>query len=230
MWFDPVYFLFLSPALVLMIIAQAMVQGRFRKYSQVGTSSGLTGAEVAREILRANGILNVKVEEVSGFLSDHYDPISRTLRLSPGVYHGRSQAAVGIAAHECGHAIQHAQGYALLALRSALVPAVQVGSWIWMPLLFLGFFLGTMNLIMLGIVAFSAIVVFQLITLPVEFDASRRALVQIQQLGIVRGNEVVGARKVLTAAALTYVAAALQSVLTLLYFLMRAGLLGGRRD
>ncbi|MDA1191193.1 MAG: zinc metallopeptidase, partial [Candidatus Poribacteria bacterium] len=142
MFFDPVYFLFLAPALILMFWAQAKVQGAFAKYSKVGTQAGLTGAEVAVSILRANGISDVRVEPVQGFLSDHYDPTSKVLRLSPNVFQGRSQASVGVAAHEVGHAIQHARGYAPLQIRSALVPVVQIGSMMWIPLSLLGFFIG----------------------------------------------------------------------------------------
>lgn len=230
MFYDPTYLLFLSPALLLMFWAQLKVQWAFRKYGRVATSSGYTGRETAEAILRANGIYDVSVEEVSGFLSDHYDPIRKVLRLSPEVYRSNSAVAVGVAAHEAGHAIQHATSYAPLALRSALVPAVQIGSFIWMPLFFLGLLLGSLQFALLGVMAFAAVAVFQLITLPVEFDASRRATVQIQRLGIVQGDEVVGAKRVLDAAALTYVAAAVQSILTILYFLFQLGLLGRRND
>jgi hypothetical protein len=230
MFFDPLYFIILSPALLLMIWAQVKVHSAFRKYSQVGTSSGLTGGQVAMEILRANGIHDVRVEEVGGFLSDHYDPTKKVLRLSPNVYESRSTAAIGVAAHEVGHAIQHAKNYAPLALRSALVPAVQIGSFIWMPLFMLGMFIGSLQLGMLGLVAFGAVAVFQLVTLPVEFDASGRAIAEVQRLGIVRGEELVGAKRVLNAAALTYVAAAVQSLLTILYFLIQLGFLGRRDD
>jgi len=230
MFYDPTYFLFLSPALLLMFWAQFKVQSAFHKYGKVTTSSGLSGAEVARKILAANGIWDVAVEEVSGFLSDHYDPSRKVLRLSPNVYRSNSAAAVGVAAHEVGHAIQHATAYAPLALRSALVPAVQIGSFVWMPLFVLGLALASMELALIGVAAFAAVAVFQLITLPVEFDASKRAIVQIQQLGIVRGNEVVGAKRVLDAAALTYVAAAVQSILTILYFLVQLGVFGRRND
>lgn len=230
MFFDPLYFLFLSPALLLMLWAQIRVKSSFSKYSQVGTASGFSGAETAREILRHNGITDVRVEEAQGFLSDHYDPSQKVLRLSPDVYEGRSQASVGVAAHEVGHAIQHAQGYGPLAIRSALVPAVQIGSYIWMPLLFIGMAMQMTGLALIGLIAFAGMTAFQLITLPVEFDASKRALQEVQTMGIVRGEELAGAKRVLDAAALTYVAAAVQSILTLLYFLFRMGLLGRRND
>jgi Zn-dependent membrane protease YugP len=228
MFFDPMYFLILSPALVLMIWAQVKVQSAFRKYAAVGTSSGLSGAEAAGRILRANGVGDVRVERVSGFLSDHYDPMGKVLRLSPNVHDGRSAASVGIAAHEVGHAIQHAHGYGPLALRTALVPAVQIGSFLWMPLLVAGFWMSAMQLVWLGMIAFAGIALFQIVTLPVEFDASRRAIAQVRDLKIVQGDEVVGAKRVLSAAALTYVAAAVQSIFTLLYFLVRLGVF--RRD
>jgi hypothetical protein len=213
-----------------MFWAQFKVQSAFRKYGKVTTSSGYSGSDTAREILRANGIHDVIVEEVSGFLSDHYDPSRKVLRLSPNVYRSSSAAAVGVAAHEVGHAIQHATAYAPLALRSALVPAVQIGSFVWMPLFLLGMFLGSLEFSLIGVAAFAAVAVFQIITLPVEFDASKRAIVQIQRLGIVRGDEVVGAKRVLDAAALTYVAAAVQSILTILYFLVQLGVFGRRND
>lgn len=230
MFFDPTYLLFLSPALLLMVWAQFKVQSAFRKYGKVSTASGLTGSEVAREILRANGINDVSVEEVSGFLSDHYDPTRKILRLSPNVFRSDSAAAVGVAAHEVGHAIQHATSYGPLAMRSALVPAVQIGSFVWMPLFMLGMFLGSIEFSLIGLAAFGAVAVFQLVTLPVEFDASKRAIAQIQQLGIVSAGEVVGAKRVLDAAALTYVAAAVQSILTILYFLYQLGFFGRRSD
>ncbi len=224
-FFEFDYFLIVGPAFIMAIWAQFKVKSAFKKYSQTGTRSGMTGAQVAREILRANGIHDVKVEGVHGFLSDHYDPRTKTLRLSPDVFQGRSQAAVGVAAHEVGHAIQHAQGYAPLKLRSAFVPAVQFGSWIATPVFFLGMILTP--LLILGVAAFGLIALFQLITLPVEYNASSRALSEIDRLGIVGGAEMEGARKTLNAAALTYVAAVAQTLLTILYFLLRLGLLGG---
>ncbi|MDE0021891.1 MAG: zinc metallopeptidase [Candidatus Poribacteria bacterium] len=224
-FFDFDYFLIVGPAFLLAIWAQFKVKSAFNKYSQTGTRSGMTGAQVAQEILRANGIDDVKVEGVRGFLSDHYDPRTKTLRLSPDVFQGRSQASVAVAAHEVGHAIQHAQGYAPLKLRSALVPAVQLGSWVATPVFFLGMMLTP--LLFVGVIAFGLIALFQLITLPVEYNASSRALSEIERLGIVGGAEMEGARKTLNAAALTYVAAVAQTLLTILYFLLRLGLLGG---
>lgn len=237
MFFDPVYFLFLAPGLLLAAYAQYRVKSTFGHYSQVGTAKGWTGARIAQAILDVNGIRDVRIEPVQGFLSDHYDPTSKTLRLSPDVYEGRSVAAAGVAAHEVGHAIQHAQGYAFLKMRSSLVPALQITSSLSMPAILIGFVLMSMGMgglgalaFYVGIALFSVMVLFQLVTLPVEFDASRRALQAIEKGSLVTGSELVGARKVLSAAALTYVAAALSSVLQLLYFLYRAGLLGGRRD
>ena len=227
---DPAYFIVLSPALILMVWAQYKVKSAFGKYSKVDVHSGLTGAETAAEILRSNGISDVHIESAGGFLSDHYDPSKKVLRLSPDVHGGRSQASVGVAAHEVGHALQHAQGYAPLQLRTGLVPVVQLGSYVWMPLLLAGMFLGIGELAIVGVVAFAGIALFQLVTLPVEFNASKRAMVEVARLGIVTGPEATGAKAVLDAAALTYVAAAIQSVLTVLYYLMRLGFLGGGDD
>ncbi len=229
-FFDPAYFIVLSPALILMLWAQFKVKAAFGKYSKVGSQSGLSGAETAAEILRANGIGDVSVQSARGFLSDHYDPRRKVLRLSEDVFGGRSQAAIGVAAHEVGHAMQHAHGYAPLQLRTGLVPVVQIGSFVWMPLLLIGMLIQVGELALLGVVAFAGIAVFQLVTLPVEFDASKRAMHEVQRLAIVNETEAAGAKAVLDAAALTYVAAALQSILTILYYLMRLGLLGGGDD
>lgn len=229
MFFDPMYFLIVGPAMILSLIAQFWVKSAFNKYSKVGIQRGLSGAEVARYIVEQAG-LGIQVERVGGFLSDHYDPTKKVLRLSPDVYDGRSVSAVGVAAHEAGHALQDAKGYAPLAWRSALVPITKVGSSLAFPLIFIGLIFGMLGLAKVGVVLFSAAVLFQLVTLPVEFDASRRAVVLVQQHGIVSGAEVDGVKKVLTAAAMTYVAAAIASLAQLLYFAMRAGLLGGRRD
>lgn len=229
MFFDPMYFLFVGPAMILSLIAQFWVKSSFSKYSKVAIQRGLSGAEVANFIVRQAN-LGVRVERVGGFLSDHYDPTQKVLRLSPDVYDGRSISAVGVAAHEAGHALQHAKNYAPLAWRSALVPATKIGSSLSWPLLMIGFLLGSVGLIKVGIVLFSAAVLFQLVTLPVEFDASRRAVAVVSSHGIVTNQELDGVKKVLNAAAMTYVAAAISSIATLLYYMMRAGLLGGRRD
>ncbi len=237
MFFDPVYLLFLAPGMLLAAWAQWRVKSTFGTYSQVGTRRGWTGARIAQAILDVNGIRDVGIEPVQGFLSDHYDPSAKMLRLSPDVYGGQSVAAAGVAAHEVGHAIQHAQGYAFLRMRTALVPVLQITSSLAMPAMLVGFLLVSFGQALLGQAAlfigiglFSVMVLFQLVTLPVEFDASRRALAAIEQGQLVSADELVGARKVLTAAALTYVAAAVSSVLQLLYFLYRSGLLGRRSD
>jgi Zn-dependent membrane protease YugP len=229
MFFDPMYFVIVGPAILLSIVAQIWVKSAFSKYSKVGVATGLSGAQVAERIVAQAG-LGVRVERVQGFLSDHYDPLHRVLRLSPDVYDGRSISSVGVAAHEAGHALQHARNYVPLKWRSALVPVTKIGSMLSWPLLLIGFMLGSLGLIKIGIIFFSAAVLFQIVTLPVEFDASRRAVGVIQQMGIVTTSELVGVKKVLGAAAMTYVAAAAASIAQLLYFLMRAGLLGGRRD
>ena len=227
MYFDPLYMLMIAPALLLSVYAQMRVKSAFAKFSKVPNRLGLTGAQAARRILDAAGLVNVRIETAQGFLSDHYDPRTRVLRLSPDVYGQPSLAAVGVAAHEAGHALQHAQGYAPLQLRSALVPVAQIGSQLAWPLLLFGFLLQTLALVKVGVVLFAGAVAFQVVTLPVEFNASRRALVALQGAGVLAPDEIPGARQVLTAAALTYVAAAVAAVLQLLYFLMRSGLLGG---
>lgn len=225
MYFNPLYFVFALPGLLLGLWAQSRVKSNFNKYSQVGTTRGLTGAQVARQLLDAQGLYEVGVEPTNGFLSDHYDPRSRILRLSPDVYNGRSVAAAGIAAHEMGHALQHAQKYLPLQARSAIVPAVQFSSmlapWIFMA----GLFLGITGLAWVGVIAFSISALFALVTLPVEFDASKRAKALLTNQGFVYGEEARGVNKVLDAAALTYVAAAVSSVMQLLYFV---SILNGR--
>ncbi|MCA9756505.1 MAG: zinc metallopeptidase [Candidatus Eisenbacteria bacterium] len=229
MFFDPMYFLFVGPALILSLVAQFWVKSAFNKYSQVGIQRGMSGAEVAQFIVRQAN-LGVRVERVQGFLSDHYDPTQKVLRLSPAVYDGRSISSVGVAAHEAGHALQHAKNYAPLAWRSALVPATKIGSMLSFPVLMIGFLMSSLGLIKIGIILFSAAVLFQIVTLPVEFDASRRAVAVVSSQGIVTQQELSGVKKVLTAAAMTYVAAAISSIATLLYYLFRAGLLGGSRN
>ena len=237
MFFDPLYLLLAAPGMLLGMWAQWRVRSTFSRWSQVPLSRRLTGAEIARRILQVNGIRDVAIEPVSGMLSDHYDPRSKTLRLSPDVFQGRSVAAAGVAAHEVGHAIQHAQAYPWLSLRSRLVPVLGVTSRLAMPAIFGGFILmslgqaGLGQLAMLvGIALFAVLVLFQLVTLPVEFDASRRALAAIDAGQLVTGEEYRGARAVLSAAAWTYVAAAVASLLQLLYFMLRSGLLGGRDE
>jgi uncharacterized protein len=229
-WFDPFYFVFLAPALLLSAWASWKVHHAYAVAREIPPSSGLTGAQAAEVILARYGMTPVRVEAAEGVLSDHYDPRQKILRLSPDVYAGRSLAALGIAAHEAGHAHQDATGYPLLAFRNGIVPlAVWGGNLSWI-LLILGFALTSMNLILIGIAAFSLTVVFQIVTLPVEFDASRRARQGLTALGLVTPREEPVVRQVLSAAALTYVAATLTSVLTLLYYLYRAGLFGHDRE
>ena len=199
----------------------------YGRFSKVQSARGVSGAQAADMILRAEGIADVAIEQTRGFLSDHYDPRSKVLRLSPDVFGGRSLASVGVAAHEAGHAIQHARGYAPLRLRSALVPVSTLGSNLAWPLLIIGFIFMSRTMISAGILFFSLAVLFQLVTLPVEFNASSRALEALPASGILTTTEVAGARAVLSAAALTYVAAAAAAILQLLYFLLRAGFLGG---
>jgi Zn-dependent membrane protease YugP len=230
MWFDPWYLLFLAPGLLLALWAQVRVQSAYAEASRIPARSGYSGAETADALLHAAGVPGVQVEPTEGFLSDHYVPGERVLRLSPDVYAGRSLAALGVAAHEAGHALQDATRYPLLVMRNALVPVASFGSSAAWIIIFLGFAMHLMGLILAGIVVFSATVVFQLVNLPVEFDASRRARLALVASGLVTRQEDEEVGKVLNAAALTYVAATLTSVLTLLYFLFRSGLLGGRRD
>lgn len=230
MFFDPLYLLFALPGLVLSLWAQFKVKRTFARYSEVQAQSGMSGAEAAALLIRERGVRGVSIEQTPGALSDHYDPFHKVLRLSHDVYHGRSLSALGVAAHEAGHAIQHAHAYGPLKFRSLLVKPANIGSNLGVMLAGLGLMLQAGSLTMLGIVLFSLAVLFTLVTLPVEFDASRRAVVALRELQIVTPSEAGGAAAVLNAAALTYVAAALTAVLQLLYFLMRAGLFGGRRE
>ena len=228
-YFDPMYFLFVGPAFLLAIWAQARVKSAFHRWSQVPLRSGLTGAQVAQKVCEIGGATGIQIEITPGKLSDHYDPRDRVLRLSEDNYNGRSVAAAAIAAHEAGHAIQHATRYPMLALRSAYVPAASIGSGFAFPMLFAGMIFRYPPLIYIGIALFSAVVLFQFITLPVEFNASARAKRVLADSGIISDEEEMsGVRSVLGAAALTYVAATIQSVLTLLYYLWRSGLLGRR--
>jgi len=219
MYWDPTMILII-PALIFTMVAQKMVQSAYRKYSQVRNMRGMTGAEAAMHILRRNGLSDVQVEMTNGTLSDHYDPRSRTVRLSSGIYQGNSIASIAVASHECGHALQHHVGYAPLSFRSAFFPVVNISSKAAMPLLFLGIFIRSTGLMNVGIVLFSAVVIFNLITLPVEFNASSRALVQIEENGFLAVEEISGAKKVLNAAALTYVASAAMAILQLLRFIV----------
>lgn len=213
-YFDPTLFI-LIPGILFTMYAQFKVSSTTNRYFRVQSRLGYTGEQTARKILDANGLYNVNIEMVRGSLSDHYDPRSNVVRLSQDVYYGTSITSVSVAAHECGHAIQHAKGYAPLQMRSSLVPVVNFASNISWFLIFIGLFM-TGPFLKIGILLFSASVIFQIITLPVEFNASSRAMVQIGNEGILEGKEIKQGREVLTAAALTYVAAALASVLQLL--------------
>lgn len=212
------YFLFALPALILGLWAQARVQSAFRKYSQVRTYTGLTGAEVARRILDTNGLSNVSVEETRGFLSDNYNPRDKVLRLSPDVYRSNSVAAAGVAAHEVGHALQDQQGYAFLQLRSAMVPSVQIGSWLGPIIFILGYLMQATPIAWIGLGLFAATAVFAIVTLPVEINASQRAKEWLSTSGILISQDMRGVNSVLNAAAWTYVAAAVQALTTLLYY------------
>jgi uncharacterized protein len=230
MVFDPVYLLFILPALALSIWASVRTRSAFKKYSQVRTARGMTGAQAAQLLLDRAGIRDVRVVPTRGFLSDHYNPVTKQLALSEPVYASSSVAAVGVACHEAGHAIQHAQAYKPLWLRSLLVPTANIGSQLGYFVMLFGLILNTMEMVVVGAILFSAVVLFQAVTLPVEFDASARAKRLAFEHGIVLDSERVGVSKVLNAAALTYVAAAVTSLMTLLYFLFRSGLLGGSRS
>lgn len=219
--FDPVWFLFAIPGLLLGIWAQFKLSHAYGRYSQVPVDSGMTGAQAAREILDRAGLHNVPVEEVPGHLTDHYDPSKRALFLSPENYEGNSIAAVGVAAHESGHALQHQASFGLFSVRQTIAPAAQFANLTWYIVIVIGFLLHAYGLVTLGIALFSMITLFQLVTLPVEYDASRRAKEQLFRLGLVHEQERAGVSKVLDAAALTYVAALVTSVMQLLYFLMR---------
>jgi Zn-dependent membrane protease YugP len=234
MFFSPIWLIFALPGLLLGLWAQSRVRGAFNKYSKVRTARGVTGAEVARTLLDAQGLNDVRIEEGKGMLTDHYDPRDRVLRLSPEVYGAPSIAAAGVAAHEMGHAIQDSKGYAALRLRSSLVPAAQFGSNL-APMIFLaGFFMQILGVTSIGyyvawggVALFGLAVLFTLVTLPVEFDASRRAKQLLVSNGVIIGNEIEGVNKVLDAAALTYVAAAVAAIGQLLYYIVL--LTGGRR-
>jgi len=222
-FWDPHYFLFVMlPGLIIGLWAQMKLMSAFGKYSQAAVENGLTGAEAARRILDNAGLVNMPIEEVEGHLSDHYDPTKKALFLSSDNFHGRSVAAVGVAAHEAGHALQHQAAWGLFNLCMALVPATQFANYAWMGVLLLGMFLHLPHLMTLAVIIFSVLVVFQLVTLPVEYDASARAKEQLFRLGLVREDERVGVSKVLDAAALTYVAAFVGTLLQLLYYLSAA--------
>lgn len=226
-YFDPTYMLVII-GLLLTLMASALVKSTYAKYKKVHSMSGMTGAQVAERILHQAGIYDVQIQHIAGDLTDNYNPKTKILSLSDAVYNNTSVAAIGVAAHECGHAIQHAKEYAPLNLRSAMVPVVNICSTLTWPAIFLGIILSwNQALITLGILFFSAAVLFSLVTLPVEFDASHRALKMLGGTGMLTQNEVGKARKVLTAAALTYVASAAAMILQLLRLIL---LFGGDRD
>ena len=229
-YWDPTYILVVIGAVICMI-ASARVKGTFNKYSHLRSMSGMNGAQVAQRVLQAAGIYDVQVRHVSGSLTDHYDPRTKTVNLSDPVYNATSVAALGVAAHECGHAIQHAKSYAPLSIRSALVPIANFGSMLAWPVILIGLLFNTRSsglIIDIGILLFSAAVLFQLVTLPVEFDASRRALVMLRTQGILSDDELKYTRKVLKSAALTYVASAAAAILQLLRIILITN--GRRRD
>lgn len=214
------YLILILPAFILSIYAQMKVKSTFEKYSKVRSSRGYSGADVASNILRRNGMQGkVNIEGIRGKLSDHYDPRSRTVRLSENVYGQNSLAALGVAAHECGHAIQHEERYGMLEIRDKLVPATNFASSASFPLVILGFIINSAGFLFLGIILFSIVVLFHLVTLPVELNASRRAVVQLSEAGLISNNEVPAVKKVLGAAAFTYLAATLMAVANLMYYL-----------
>ena len=230
-YFDRYYWILIVPAMLFAMWAQTKVNSTYNRYNRVYSARGMSAAQVCRQILDENGLFHIRVEHVSGKLTDHYDPRTRTLRLSDATYNSTSVAALGVAAHECGHAVQHATGYVPLKLRSSLVPVANFRSSIAWPLIILGFFFNSSTtsvlFINLGILAFSLAVLFQIVTLPVEFDASHRALKILGNTGMLYEDEVRDTRKVLTAAALTYVAGAASAILQLLRILL---LTGNRRN
>ena len=226
-FFDPLYFIIIAPGFALSLYATFRTKSTFSKYSKVGSRSGLTGAAAAELMLRRQGVSGVRIERSGGWLSDHYDPGKKALRLSEDVYSSQSLSAIGVACHEAGHAIQDAHGYAMLSLRTALVPATNFSSTVSYFVILGGWFLQLSGLILVGVCLFSVAVVFSLITLPVEWDASKRAKVAMDAAGVLSPEESRHASKVLNAAFLTYLAAALTSLLTLVYYLIRLGVFGG---
>ncbi|MGM9668835.1 MAG: zinc metallopeptidase [Faecousia sp.] len=231
MYLDWTYIVLVLPCVLLSLYASARVNSTFKRYSTQRSVRNLTGAQAAERVLRANGVANVRIERVSGNLTDHYDPKANVIRLSDNVYANTSTAAIGVACHEAGHAVQYAEGYGPIRLRAAIIPVTNIGSRLAMPLILAGLLLEALsgvlfNLVYVGILCFSLSLIFQVVTLPVEFNASSRALRAISQTGLLNDNEMVGARKTLRAAAMTYVAATAVSLAQLLRLLM---LFGGRR-
>ena len=227
LYYDSYYLVLVLPAILIAMAAQIMVKTTFRRYASVFSRRGQTAAQVARQILDDNGLQAVRLERVSGDLTDHYDPKANVIRLSDSVYNSASVASIGVAAHEAGHAVQHAVGYVPIKLRNAVLPVANIGSAAAMPIIVIGLLLSFEPLVSIGILLFSALVLFQLITLPVEFNASRRALATLRDSRILDGKELSGARRVLSAAAMTYVAAVLVSAMQLLRLVL---LTNRRRD
>ncbi len=226
--FDIYYFILIIPALLFGLWAQSQVNTNFQKYSQIGTMRGMTGAQAAEYILQQNGIYDVQIRHVSGHLSDNFNPRNKTINLSDSVYNSTSIAAIGVAAHEAGHAVQHAVNYAPIRIREMIIPVTQIGSWLYLPIIMVGFLFSSQALVNVGIFLFSTLAIFQLVTLPVEFDASGRAIRTLESSGILYGEEITGAKRVLKAAALTYVAALVSSLAQLLRLILIFG--GRRRD
>ena len=226
--FDIYYFILIIPALLFGLWAQSQVNNNFSKYSQIETMRGMTGAQAAEYILRQNGIYDVQVRHISGHLSDNFNPKNKTVNLSDSVYGSTSIAAIGVAAHEAGHAVQHAVNYKPIRIREMIIPVTQIGSWLYLPILLIGVIFSSQGLVNAGILLFSTLAIFQLVTLPVEFDASDRAIKTLSASGILYGEEIDGAKKVLRAAALTYVAALVSSLAQLLRLILIFG--GRRRD
>lgn len=226
MYLDYTYVIFVLPALLIGLWAQAKVKSTFAKYSRVFSSRGITGAQVSQLILEQNGIHNVAIRHINGSLTDNYNPSTHVISLSDDVYASSSVAAIGVAAHETGHAIQHDVGYGPIKLREAIIPVTNIGSKLYLPIILIGCILSSQSLLDLGIILFATIALFQLVTLPVEFNASNRAIKTLENYGVLDRNELSGAKKVLSAAAMTYVAALLSSLGQLLRFIV---LFGGRR-
>ena len=230
MFFDPLFLLFMLPGVIIAGLASAYTHSTFEKFKHLRASSGMTGAQAAQRLLSAAGIYDVRIECVGGFLTDHYDPTAKVLRLSPDVFNGISLSSIGVACHEAGHAIQHATAYGPLGLRSSLVPITNFASFGSYIMIMIGFLFASQQLILLGAILFGATVLFAVVTLPVEWDASARAKKLMVSCGIVTQKESEGAGAVLNAAFMTYVASAVSSLLMLLYYLIRAGVFSNDRD
>lgn len=230
-YFDWTYLILVLPAAILAMYAQSKVNSTFNKFSKIGNRNGYTGAQVAQMLLSIAGVTDVSIEQVAGNLTDHYDPSNKVLRLSQSVYGSRSISALGVAAHETGHAVQHNRGYIFLGIRNAIFPIVNFSSKLAMPLIMIGFLLSfftqSYTIIYFGVILFTVVVAFQIITLPVEFNASSRAISMLEENNILTSDEIAPAKKVLSAAALTYVASAAVAIATLLRYIM---LLNNRRD